>query len=301
MERGTGLTIASHINAHYHMSVFDIQPMKAGVVNQNFRISSNRGEYLFKIYNLKRPEEIKFEIEALLELAKHDFPSPRLVADLRGEIVGDCNGKPCLLYDYIEGEPVKEWTSGIICEVGALMGRMHNALKDFSNRNRAFTWDHDQIPRLVRDEGQKLVEAGFPEAHALLQTLTTRLKETSLPAALPSGFTHQDIKPENVIVKNGHAVGIVDFDNSYYGAFMHDMTTSIIWSCYKNEELDRSLMTAFLAGYEAERPLTDPERQHFEDGLKFRLLREAFVSPFAALPHNMDVTKERSDYFLRLV
>ncbi len=301
MDRRRKKNISSHISAEYGFFVSRIAPLKKGVINENFRVSTDRGECLFKIYNLKRPEEIGFEVEALQELARHDFPSPRLLVNLKGEILGVYEDKPCLAYEFIEGEPVEAWNTNIIQQVGALMGRMHAVLKDFSNRARAFTWDHNEIPRLVRDEGYKMVEAGFPEARQLLVTLEERLEDVKLPAGLPTGFTHQDIKPENVLVKKGRVTGIVDFDNSYYGAFMHDMTTSIIWSCYKNERLDQSLMESFLQGYETERPLTAAEREHFENGLKFRLLREAFISPFAALPHNMDVTKQRSDYFLRLV
>ena len=300
----TGLELAQlkkFLRAQYGLGAFAIAPVTGGVVNTNFKISTADGGYLFKIYNFKEAGEVAFEVAALQELGRWDFPCPRLVASTVGSMIGEFGGKPCLLYEFIHGASQRAWDATMLYHVGVLMGRMHALLGNFEPRTRYGVWDHDTLPTLIRTRGQELMERGFPGAKELMTRLTSELTQIRLPHDLPMGFTHQDIKPENVIIRDKNVVGIVDFDNSYYGTLLHDITTTIIWSCYKNSVLDSHLVARLLAGYETQRPLTRDEKKYFDPALKFRLLREAFISPFAGGPERFALTKQRSEYFLRLV
>ena len=117
---------------------------------------------------------------------------------------------------------------------------------------------------------------------------------------LPRGGTHQDIKPENVLVKNNHSVnGIIDFDNGYYGDLLHDITTTICWYCFKGHRLNFRLFENFISSYQDERKLSDIEKEYFYQGIKFRLIREAIIWPMY-VSHNEVISMRYSDYFMDL-
>lgn len=289
----------SFLREQYNFVPKRMRKIGQGVMNSNFYFESENRPYLFKIYNFRTPEEVGFEINILEHLKRGDFPSPRIVQNKAGELQSKFFEKPAVVYAYIEGAPLERVTPDAMRQVGALKGRMHVMLKELDPSVEKPRWDYEEIKILVEQEGHRLVEAGFPNAQELITFLKRELDTISISEDfLPRGITHQDVKPENIILKNGNVVGLVDFDNAYRGVLLYDIATTIIWSCFKNGVLDRELQDALWGGYEEERPLTEAEKENMHDAIRFRLLREAFITPYVTL-HRMKEAKSRSDYFLK--
>jgi len=80
---------------------------------------------------------------------------------------------------------------------------------------------------------------------------------------------------------------------------LHDITTTIIWTCFENNELNKNLLDALLDGYEKERKLTALEKEYLSNGIKFRLVREVFIGPFVTM-HLPELSRKRADYFIEL-
>lgn len=287
------------IKENYGFDINNAKRFNAGVLNDNFFIKTEKENYVFRVYNFKNKEQIKFEVEILEFLEQNNFPSPRLLKDQNGKIIADFNGKPCLFYKFIKGEPLKNVALETMGQIGELMGRFHNLTKDFQPLTKKLTWEPKELKKIAMENKDRMLASGFPRAKELMDFTEIELAKYNFPDDLLKGITHQDIKPENIIVKDNKITGIVDFDNSYFGAFLHDITTTIIWTCFKNNELNKDLMSALLNGYEKERKLTDLEKEYLNDGIKFRLAREVFIGPLVTM-HLPELSRERADYFINL-
>jgi homoserine kinase type II len=291
--------ICTCIKSHYGIDVSHIEPIAEGLTNTNFRVCSGDDTFIFKIYNFKSKEEVEDEVRVLSLLEKHDFPSPRLFSSTE-EIIGTSDTKPCILYRLISGDTNTNWGLDILRQAGGLMGRQHVLLCDVDTPHRKFTRDYDRFKEDVYSRGHRFTECGYEGSDTLLSFVKAELDELEFPPNLPHGYTHQDIKPENVTVQEGKIAGIIDFDVSYYGVLLNDITTTIVWSCFKYGVLDEDLMNALIEGYEEKRNLTKAEREFFPKAIRYRLVREAFYSPFDVLPNHVSKTKKRSEEFIEL-
>ena len=284
----------------YNINAKAVKKIKCGVLNTNYIVETEQcNKFVFRIYNFKTKEQVGFEVEILEYLKNKNFPCPRLQPSIAGEFIKVFNNNPCIVYKYLEGENIKIITPELIKQTGELEGKMHYLLKDFCLSVDKPTWEPEELNILVRDNREMMLNGKFERAEELMDFAQTELKKYKFPKELPTGVTHQDIKPENIIVKDNEIVGFIDFDNFYVGALLHDITTTIIWSCFKGGELDLKLVKPFLEGYNSTRPLTQLEKDNLLDGIKWRLVREVFVGPFVTI-HRPELSQERADYFIDL-
>ncbi len=291
--------IAEHIKATYGIEVRSCSEFKKGRVNSNFFVEAEDGLYVFRVYERKAPEEVSCEIAILEKLAEHDFPSQRVVRTKGGEAFSSVDGKPALLLSYLVGEPAPELGEKELEKLGELMARLHTACGVMPECTEKPTWEPVALLELFERERESFVASGVKNADVIAAFFAAHASTFSFPDDLPRGVTHQDVKKENVIVYGDTVSGVIDFDNSYVGSFLHDLMTTLIWGGYDGDVLDLSRVRAFLRGYQRVRPLTDSERKSFVDAFRHRLVREAFIGPYAAVS-NRDTAAETSLRFMDL-
>lgn len=294
------VSIKAKLYQEFGLRATSIARIKVGVMNQNFRIKTDAGVFMFRVYGAKTEPETRLERYMLLRLSAKGFPcpSPRLTQTGRDAI--DLNGRPAILYPLLAGASRKQATPAIMRELGALQGTIHTAFRHEPITHEKNGWDPEDIKRLIKDWRSRIEKSKFPHAKNYLNFIERELADCSFPVSLPRGLTHQDIKPENVLIKNGRVSGVLDFDNCYRGAFLHDLTTTIMWWCFPRGTFSPALTQAFLQGYETKRRLTKSERDGLlKDGLRFRLLREMFIGPMTTLS-NVPLAVKRAAYFQEL-
>ncbi len=291
--------IGDFIEKNYGFKPEEIKIIPKGVINSNYFLNSSAGKYVFKVYNFKNKDEVGFEAEVLEYLKDKDFPSPRLVRSSKNNLISEFEGRPCVVYGFIEGEPLEKIIPAVLSAIGRLEGRLHNVLSDFMPSVSKATWEPEELMNLIKLNREKLLASALPGAGEWLDFVESEIGRYKFPGDLPVGITHQDIKPENIIIKGGHIVGVVDFDNSYIGVLLHDITTTIIWSCFTDGNLNQKLLNSYLEGYNKERKITVSERECLMDAIKFRLIREVFIGPFVTM-HQSELSRQRADYFTRL-
>jgi len=291
--------IKKFIADNYGLPVKRMKRLPAGLMNLNYLIESGKNKYVFRINYLRSMEETAFTAEILEALAARKFPSPRIVEAKNRKQILLIRNKPCLLYKYIKGNNQAEINKEILKEMGFLLGKMHKSLRNFKPTIKKRTWDPEELKKIVKQSRRKMIKSKFKNAETLMDFMEAELEKFSFPASLPKGITHQDVKPENIVVKDYKIQGILDFDNAYRGVLLHDLTTPIIWTCFKDYKLDYRLLNSYLKGYEKSRKLSVLEKKYLLEGIKFRLAREAFIGPFAIYPYP-EKSEKRSEYFRRL-
>ena len=291
--------IKKFLNETYNIDARSVASVDFGVMNSNYVISTEEGDYIFRINEHKNRDEVKFEIEVLEYLDKSNFPSPRIIKSGSGVYVTNFFSKPAILYAYMPGTPMGRITTDFIRETGQMMGRFHMATEDYAPEAPKSSWEPKELLSLVEDNKQKMIQCGFEGIEKVLHFCEQELPKFKFPESLPKGITHQDIKPENIIVHNGAVRAFIDFDNAYYGTLLTDLSTTVIWTCFEGGRLDFSLVKSLIDGYQKERRLADEEKMFLYKAIKHRLVREVFIGPYVTM-HEPDISKERAEYFMSL-
>ena len=268
--------IAEFLQAEFGLRVDKLQPFAEGVQNDNYHVDSDKGLFVFRVYNRKQPTELDYAVRALARLREANFPAPRLLPGANGSVVQGWAGRPCVLYDFLPGRTSEGRSNELLFELAGWQAKMHLVLKN-ERASGDLTWDPVDLIMIIEKNYQGLL-IEYPESAANIQRVVNLLKQFYFDVTLPRGGTHQDIKPENVLLDaSGKISGIIDFDNGYCGVWLHDITTTISWYCFENGKLDLPAMKTFIAGYESVRPLALAEKEALWSALRFRLLREVII------------------------
>lgn len=274
--------IVTFVRQQYSLVVKKAKLFPSGVMNRNYLLDTDQGRFVLRILDVRGLPQTRFEALMLRRLAATGFPCPSPLTSTDRE--PSVEGRPVLLYPLLPGRHVSRGTPKILGQIGALQGSMHKLFLGRPAPVRKEGWDPEDIRRMLPQWKRRFLTSRFPDAKNWFRFLEDELAGCRFPASLPRGWTHQDIKPENALVEGGRVSGILDFDNCYRGALLHDMTTTIMWWCFPDRHLDPSLLESFLNAYDAERRLTVTEtRLLLGDGMRFRLLREMFIGPITTL------------------
>lgn len=284
----------------YGRQVSEIYHLRAGLVNQSFRVVDQSGEvFVLRISSHKSADEVMFEVEVLLELDEADIPTPSLLANVDGGYLGQFERKPVIMYRYIPGVVPDELDIPMLEELGAYMGKKHAYLKAFKPKVSKPTWEPTALPELYRVGRDELLKIEDEAANAVVAFCDQHIMADPVAPELPQGVTHQDIKRENIIIENGILRGIIDFDNSYYGSLLHDLLTLIMWEGYEGKNLSSARVEAIARGYQAHRPLTTVEIEHVKDAYRHRLIREVFIGPHAAMIDKVTAARRALQFVAR--
>ena len=290
--------IQKHIETQYGITVLSIERITKGVVNESYKVVTNEAAYIFRVYTNKNVETVQFEVDVLRKLATSDFVSPHIIPCISGEYILDFDERPSVLCTYIEGDIKETLTCNELTELGRQLATLHELLGNFEPTVKKGTWEPDVLVSLYKEKGRTVILTSHThDAKEVVAFCDEYLTETTFNESLPKGITHQDVKHENVIVRDGTVVGIIDFDNAYYGTLLYDLLTTVMWEGYNGSVLQGERVTAIISGYQSVRALTQNEKDYIYEALKLRLLREVFIGPYAAV-HGTDVALTRSREFM---
>jgi len=90
-------------------------------------------------------------------------------------------------------------------------------------------------------------------------------------AKLPSGIIHGDFHTNNILL-DGDDIALLDFEHSGQGILLLDIARSALDICQTDRVFNESLLTAYIAGYEAIRSLTAEEWKMFRSAFAYAAL-----------------------------
>lgn len=285
------------LNRYWGIDKIDkIRIIPYGVINSNYIIKSISSSYVFKIYNLRSFDEVSFELSILEYLEGKNFPCPRIVKGAEQNGLFAYHEKPCVLLEFIPGEMLIDADIETMRSIGRLTGRLHDLLKDFEQKIKRPSWEPDDIRKYINSEKDNIVKKNYPGAEKFVSFISNEFEKINFPENLPVGMTHQDVKPENIIIDEKGNISFLDFNDCYAGVLLYDCMTMIIWSCFREGVLQENIFRSYIEGYTDVRKFTQNEKNFLYDALLFRLLRETFVWPMRFSP---EASVGQSNYFLK--
>src|SRR3989344_1150176 len=271
------LLIRKFISDHYGLAITSIRFIKSGVANRNYLIVTAQKKYLFKIYSYRTPAQTEFEVKILNYLNQKHFPCSPVVKNKQGKLFGQYESKPAALFVYVEGQILKKISIRTMVKIGRQIGFLHKLLKNKKETVQRENWDLVGIKSKVKKFRPRVLKKKYPHKEEIMNFLDQELAKIDLPGSLPTGLTHQDIKPDNIVVDRHGKLHFIDFDNMYEGTLLVDFMTTVIWICFQKNKFNRLYFKALIKGYEQQRKFSNLEKKFFDQALRFRLLREAFI------------------------
>lgn len=253
--------------AHGLPAVKAIHPIAAGSVNSNFFLDLEDGRRVFlRIYEEQETDGVAFEWAILRHLGERQMPIPRRI---EGPEPGGVRvaGKPVALFELASGEMScqKAVTETRCAAVGGLLARVHLAGADLGWR-RTSRFDRRALAKRMG----RIPRRG--ELAPVMNRLEAGFAMIDVPPSLPRGLTHGDLFRDNVLWEGDTLSAAIDWESAAWDTLAYDLAVAILAWCV-GDDFDWTLARAMVAGYEAERPLSELEAQSLRDLCRAAALR----------------------------
>lgn len=213
----------------YNLIPLHYEGIKDGILNTNYLIFTAKGKFVLRVLEGHRSYEAeKEELDFLLEL-NDIIPCSLPCSTKDGKVLIEYNGKMMTLFYFIEGEKLTEINEHFLSQIGILLGKMHLFSKN-KILNRKTRIDEKYY-------FSKIDMTKVPIAEDEKKNLLSLYKKVSMIdfSSLPCGVIHNDIFPDNILIKDGFISGIIDFNDSSYAPFIFDLGIVInYWIRIKN-------------------------------------------------------------------
>lgn len=244
--------------SRYGLGLVALTPIAEGVENTNYRLDTDKGRFVLTLFEARTDAAaLPFCLGLTAHAADKGLPAARALIDRDGRTVGELNGRPAAILEWLPGAWKREPSLQDQRRAGDLLARLHLVAADFPLERidpvgpaarlalfeRSLT-RADAADRLLLDRMAPWVIAGAPD-----------------PAAgLPRGPIHADYFPDNLLFEGDAPRGLIDFYFANTGAFAYDLAIALsAWGFDADGLPLPAALQAFRAGYEAVRPLTPAE------------------------------------------
>jgi homoserine kinase type II len=245
-----------------------LEPIKAGIENSNFFLTTTQGRYVLTLFERLPAAELPFYLDLMAHLARHGIPSPAPIADLSDQYLQHLNGKPAALVTRLPGRSLEHPGEKECAELGALLARMHLAGRSYP-------------AYLENPRGPKWWRFAAAEVRRFLDGKRVQLLDDEMAFQaqhrfpdLPRGPVHADLFRDNALFEKGRISGVIDFYFAGVDCLLFDVAVCANdWCLDASHGLEAARTRALLEAYEAVRPLAVLEREAWPVMLRAAALR----------------------------
>ncbi|WP_295956389.1 homoserine kinase [Rhodoferax sp.] len=242
-----------------------LRGIQGGIENTNYFATTDSGEFVLTLFERLSFEQLPYYLHLMKHLAQRGIPVPNPVGNKAGNILHTVKKKPASVVTKLRGK--SELAPGVLhcAAVGDMLARMHLAGRDFAMDQpnlRGLAWWNETAPVVMPH--LEPAQAQLLQSELAYQN---HIAESSAYAALPQGAIHADLFRDNVMFDTVNGVpqlsGFFDFYFAGTDAWLFDIAVCLNDWCVDlpTGAHDAARCDAFLAAYQAVRPLAAAERQ----------------------------------------
>jgi len=235
--------------------------------DQNFRLTSGKQQYIFKITNAAEdPKETDLQTQALLhvERVNPDFPIPKLVRSVSGahhiNVEGPDGQKHIVrVLTYLPGQLAQQalanGTPKLRRNMGAALAELGTSLRGFFHplAGRVLLWDLQHTAKL-----RKLLPHIPEEQRDGVEKYLTHFEEKLVPLlpTLRSQVIQSDFNHQNVLIQDDgeELAGVIDFGDMVFAPLVCDIAIGLTYTLFSSKNLLADIQH-FLSGYCSKTPL----------------------------------------------
>lgn len=242
-----------------------LRGIQGGIENTNYFATTDNGEFVLTLFERLGFEQLPYYLHLMQHLAQRGIPVPNPVGNKAGNLVHTVKKKPASVVSKLRGK--SELSPGAVhcAAVGDMLARMHLAGRDFGMAQpnlRGLAWWNTTAPVVM----PHLQPAQAQLLHSEL-AYQNHIVASSAYAALPQGAIHADLFRDNVMFDTVDGApqlsGFFDFYFAGTDAWLFDIAVCLNDWCVDlpTGAHDAARFNAFMAAYQAVRPLAAAERQ----------------------------------------
>lgn len=269
---------------NYDLGLYkESKPISEGTVQTNFLLQTTKGKFVFRYYENRSKESALFETDLIQYLKRKNNPCPSPMINKHEELVDVFNGKPYIIFEFMEGSPVEKPDESQKNQLIKMVAELQNMTKNYKPNYTDFRWNYsiELCRELARKEAEKL---NTENSKAKLAWHEYELSKIELPETLPKGICHCDFHFSNVLFKDGEFNALIDFDDANYTYLNYDLASLINpfksdfdwdnWNKFGKDEniFDFKETRKIVSEYMKYRPLTEEEMQHLFDVYKLSIM-----------------------------
>ena len=239
--------------------------------NNNYLVTTEKGEYLFKMIVNSPLEEILNGLPFLQRLKDYHFSAMAYYLEApNGQVFYRSSDCDAVVLNRLPGEN-PEPSPAVSREIGIHLAQMH--LIPYAGLPEKRHWlDSNYLPEII-EAALKL-----HGAEKMVRTLEVfeSLRDFK-PASFPQAIIHGDLDTSNCLFEGERLVAFVDWQESGVSAALMDFVQTVIGFCFIEHatdtkywaDFDPDLYRALYEGYTSVRPFSDYEKAHLDDALKY--------------------------------
>jgi len=236
-----------------------IKGAAGGIENTNYFVDTDQGQYVLTLFERLTHEQLPFYLHLMKHLAGRGIPVPDPVADASGIILHRLKDKPAAVVNKLRGHSELAPTPAHCARVGAMLARMHLAGQDYPRQQpnlRGLDWWNETVPVVLpylSDDQRDLIQNELASQN--------EVAASAAYARLPRGPIHADLFRDNVMFDGAELTGFFDFYFAGCDTFVFDIGICLNDWCIDltSGAPDAERADAFMAAYQAVRPLTQDE------------------------------------------
>ena len=161
-----------------------------------------------------------------------------------------------ILYQFVGGTDGPSTVEGV-AEIAKAVAKL-NTITNWESIQRKSTYNLAAFEQLVEDFSTSPYQ--YPEVYRHFEKSVKRMAEIHWPD-LPVGLVHHDVFPDNSLFQGNQLQALIDFECACTDTLMLDVGMTIYGFCFVEDQLDETLLEAFLTAYESERKLSALEKE----------------------------------------
>lgn len=309
--------IKAFLNAEYGLSVQSLRRMSTGVGGDTFRVEAASGAYVFKIVkgdSINHPEE---EARLCAFLRTRGIPASEFLPDRHGNLTAQwSDGRICHLQRLIDGRPfgMNAAPAWFLRESANLLGNIHTALREYPRLPEgigAGFFTHMTPENALRSYRSSLQLARERSEHAVCEALLLRIRLAEKHAAwridptpLTCVNTHGDFTVNQIICRDNHISGVIDWTSACVHPAVWELTRSYFYAAPEcsNGGFDESGFRDYISAYEAVTPLNCDDHAMLLDVYLYQLLVCDYYAQYLhAAPHEAPEFLQQADFATRVL
>jgi len=244
------------------LAFYDVGPLrsyvrlKKGFANENYKIITGKGTFLFRVHRQQSPENVEKEHALLAVLKKEAFPTAFPVKDKSGNTWRNVDGNNVSLYDFVEGK-IPGLCPETVAEAARTLARLHT-LDTAGIPPKTNSTQPEKVAQTLNmfSSAKNPLPEIFRQFSLAWEALSPLLAET-----LPTGVIHSDLFPDNTLFEGHRLKAVIDFEEYAIGTLLFDIAMAINGFCFKNNRINNHLLEVFLNAYSPIRLLTPQEKE----------------------------------------